>query len=220
MLKAIIFDMDWVLVKTNWANWKSFVKVFEKYWVDIQQSDRKKYLWRSLEDQLKMWKEEYNIKKDITLEDFQKEALWYQLEIMKDVLIPDPYVIKLVDDAKIKGIKIAVATSSEKNRAIKMLWLVWIYDKLDTFVSCEDVIKSKPEPDIFLKASDLIKIKPENCIVIEDALNGIRAAKSAWMKVVWKLWFHHTKEEFSIADLVFSDFNEVNLSDLEALFID
>lgn len=210
--------MDWVLVKSTWANWKSFVKVFEKYWVDIQQSDKKKYLWRSLEDQLKMWKEEYNIKENITLEDFQREALVYQLEMMKEVLVPDPYVIKLIDEAKAKWIKIAVATSSEKNRAIKMLWLVWVYDKLDAFASCEDVVKSKPEPDIFLKASDLLKVEPQNSVVIEDALNGIQAAKSAWMKAVWKLWSHHTKEEFNIAELVFSDFSEINIESLERIF--
>lgn len=55
-----------------------------------------------MEDQLKMWKEEYNIKENITLEDFQREALVYQLEMMKEVLVTDPYVIKLIDEAKAK----------------------------------------------------------------------------------------------------------------------
>jgi hypothetical protein len=49
-----------------------------------------------------MWKEEYNIKENITLEDFQREALGYQLEMMKEILVPDPYVIKLIDKAKVK----------------------------------------------------------------------------------------------------------------------
>lgn len=211
--------MDWVLIRSIWAAWKSFVMVFERYWVDIQQSDRKRYLWRSLGDQLNMWKEEYGITENIILEDFQKEALWYQLELMKDVLVPDPHTIKLIDDAKAKGIKIAVATSSERNRAIKMLWLVWVYDKLDAFVSCEDVIKSKPEPDIFLKASDLLGVEAGNCIVIEDALNGIQAAKSAWMRAAWKLGPHHTKEEFDIAEMVFSDFWEIDIGSLEGFLI-
>jgi HAD superfamily hydrolase (TIGR01509 family) len=52
-----------------------------------------------------------------------------------------------------------------------MLELVNVYDKLDAFVTCEDVKNSKPEPDIFLKAADLLGIRPENCLVIEDAVN-------------------------------------------------
>jgi len=71
-----------------------------------------------------MRKKEYNINENISLEDFQREAFKYQLEMMKDVLIPDQNVLNLIKSAKTKGIKVAVATSSEKQRAIKMLRLV------------------------------------------------------------------------------------------------
>lgn len=218
MLKGIVFDMDWVLVNSSWSNWKSFVKVFEQYGVDIQQSDKKKYLWRSLADQLKMRKEEYNIKEDISVEEFSKQALAYQLELMKEDLKPDPFVQKLIKEAKNKWIKIAVATSSSKKRAILMLELVGVYQTLDAFVTCEDVEKSKPSPDIFLKAAELLDIEPKNCIVIEDALNGIEAAKSAWMKSAGKIWKHHTREEFSIAEMAFENFSEIELQDLEKVF--
>jgi HAD superfamily hydrolase (TIGR01509 family) len=50
---------------------------------------------------------------------------------------------------------------------------------LDAFVTCEDVEKSKPNPDIFLKAAELLGTDAKDCMVIEDALNGIQAAKSA-----------------------------------------
>ena len=118
-----------------------------------------------------MRKEEYNIQENISLEEFREEALKYQLEYMKEDLKPDHFVQKLIQEAKNRGIKIAVATSSSKKRAIKLLELVGIYDQLDAIVTCEDVEKSKPEPDIFLKAAELLHIEPENCIVIEDAMN-------------------------------------------------
>ena len=218
MLQAIIFDMDWVLVDSAWYIFKSFVKAFEKYWIDIQSSDKRKYLWRSLEDQFKMRKDEFNITMDISLEDFSKEAYRCQLELMKDVLVSDDNVQQLIMEAKSQWIKISVATSSFKYRAVDMLQLVWVYNHLDVLVTCEDVENNKPSPDIFLKAAELIQIKPENCLVIEDALNGIQAAKSANMKAVAKLWQHHTKEDFISADFIFSDFSEISLPILQKLF--
>jgi beta-phosphoglucomutase-like phosphatase (HAD superfamily) len=71
-----------------------------------------------------MWKEEYNITEDIPLEDFREEALKNQLELMKKDLKPDPFVQKIIQEAKNKGIKIAVGTSSSKKRAITMLEMV------------------------------------------------------------------------------------------------
>lgn len=218
MLKGIIFDMDWVLVNSTWSIRKSFVKVFEQYGVDIKQSDKRKYLWRSLADQLKMRKEEYNIKEDILVAEFSEQALEYQLELMKEDLKPDPFVQKLIQEAKNKWIKIAVATSSSKKRAILMLELIGVYQTLDAFVTCEDVEKNKPSPDIFLKAAELLDIEPKDCVVIEDALNGIEAAKSAWMKSAGKVWMHHTREEFSIAEIAFENFSEIELQDLERVF--
>lgn len=218
MLKAIIFDMDWVLVNSTWSIRKSFVKVFEEYGIDIQQSDKKKYLWRSLMDQFKMRKEEYNIKEDILLEEFREKALAFQLELMKEDLKPDSFVQKLIQEAKDKWIKIAVATSSSKKRAIIVLKSIWVYEHLDSFVTCEDVTKSKPNPDIFLKAAELLGIEAKDCIVIEDALNGIKAAKSAGMKSAGKFGKEHTKEEFGMAEIVFEHFSKIKLQDLEKIF--
>lgn len=187
MLQAIIFDMDGVLINSSGYIGKSFALVFKKYGIDISQSDKKKHLGKSLSDQMKIWKEEFNIQQEINVEDFSKEALTYQLEFMKDELHPNKYIQKLIADAKKKGIKIAVGTSSHKERAITMLKLVEIFDKLDILVTFEDVEKGKPSPDIFLKAAELVNVQPENCVVIEDALNGIQAARAAHMKVIGKV---------------------------------
>jgi len=54
----------------------------------------------------------------------------------------------------------------------------------DGIVSGDDVEQSKPAPDIFLKASNLAGVEPEFCIVIEDSVNGVNAARAAGMKVV------------------------------------
>ena len=216
MLKAIIFDMDWVLVESAEAIKKSFEKFFEKRGIDIQDFDRNKHAWRSLADHLTIWQKKYNVSHDIIVQDLSEEAWKYQFEFM--TLKPNDNINRLIHNAKTKWIKVAVATSSTKKRAIEMLGMIEVYDKLDAFVTCNDVAKNKPNPDIFLKAAEMVWIAPENCLVIEDAVNGIQAAKAAWMKSLGRVWPHHTKEELSIADMTFTDFKDITLSDLEKIF--
>ena len=217
MLQAIIFDMDWVLVNTTRAIWPSFLKTLQTLWVDFGHYDEKKYLGRWLSEQFEIWKKDYNL--TISLQEFSEMAFKYELETMKDTLIPDPRVQQLIHDAKAKWIKIAVGTSSFKYRAVALLQLIDVYNQLDAFVTRDDVAKTKPSPEIFLKAAELLHIVPENCIVIEDALNGIEAAKAAGMKCAGKIWPHHTREEFGSADLVFWEFSEIDLEYLENVLI-
>jgi beta-phosphoglucomutase-like phosphatase (HAD superfamily) len=77
---------------------------------------------------------------------------------------------------------------------------------------------SKPAPDIFLKAAELLQIEPENCVVVEDAINGIQAAQSAGMKVIVKVKPSRSKEGFDKADRMFQEFDEISLLDLQHLF--
>ena len=222
MLKAIIFDMDGVLINSVWGIRKSFVKVFEEYGIDTEQFKtlhKEKYEGRTLSEQLQMRKEDLNIQQTLDPITFSRKAFQYQLELEKDKYIPNPNILQLIQEAKNKGIKIAVATSSAKERAITLFTLVGIYDKLDAFVSCEEVIKGKPDPESFLKTANLLNISPENCVVIEDAMNGIQAAKSAGMKAIAKVKPERISEWFDQADLCFEDFKELFLSDIEKLFI-
>jgi len=163
-----------------------------------------------LRDQLEMMKDENpQIPKDLSVEEFSKEAFKYQLEIMKEKLIPDTVIINLIKEAKETGIKIAVATSSLKYRAEILLESIGVLDKIDTLVTAEDVKNHKPNPDVFLEAAKRINIQPEDCVVIEDAINGIQAANSAKMKSVALVTDNHPKEDFVEANYTFSDFKDL-----------
>jgi len=80
-----------------------------------------------------------------------------------------------------------VATSSSRRRAKIMLDLLGVSPLLDAFITCEDVEKSKPDPAIFLKAAETLGIQPQDCIVVEDAVNGIQAAQAGGMKSAGKI---------------------------------
>ena len=80
-----------------------------------------------------------------------------------------------------KGIKRAVATSTGKARAVKIISLAGILEEFDCITGGDEVAKSKPEPDIFLEAAKQLKTDPAHCIVLEDSDRGIYAALAAGM---------------------------------------
>lgn len=219
MLKAIIFDMDGVLVKSEGAISKSFDMVLEKYGVKLNPENKGKFLGRPLKDHLEALKNENSeIPKDLTEKHFSEEAFKYQLELIKEKLVPDSIILRFIKEAKEADIKIAVATSSLKYRAEILLEKIGVLDKLDALVTADDVEKHKPNPDVFLETSKRLGILPQNCVVIEDALNGIKAANSAEMKSVAFVSENHSKEDFIEADYIFSDFKDLRLNDLKKLF--
>lgn len=211
--------MDGVLVKSGDAVAESFSCILGRFGVDFGNVNKQKYAGKSLRDQLEMWKEEYpGIPKEFTHHEFAEESTRREFELLKDELRPNETILNLIKEAKKKGIKIAVATSSTKYRAELFLKANGIYEHLDAFVACEDVEKHKPNPDLFLEAAKRVNVPPSSCVVIEDAKNGIMAANLAGMKSVAHLTKYYTESDFEEADYIFDNFACLKLGDLEKLF--
>jgi len=218
-MKAVVFDMDSVLVNTTGYNTIAYNKLLSKYGVKLDGEHRKKTVGMSLRDKLEMWKEDFGIKEEIDSLDFSKKAFAIQLELANKGIKPDKSVQDLIKSLKGESVKIAVATSSTTDRAKTLLDLVGVRDKLDVLVTSEDVQKHKPNPEIFLRAAREMGVDPTDCVVFEDALNGIQAANAAGMKSVAVLTEYFTKEDFeNLADLIIEDFSEIDLAKLKSLF--
>ncbi|MFA6064314.1 MAG: HAD family phosphatase [archaeon] len=217
MLKAIIFDMDGVLVNSPPFITKSFGVLLKEYGVVLTPEQRKKSVGMSLRDQLKEWEKEFSLPKIDPLE-FSKKSFKIELSLMENELRPNKTITSLISCAKQKGVKIAVATSSTKERAKRILDLIKVSKYLDALVTAEDVALHKPNPDLFLKAAELVGAKPSECVVFEDAKNGIEAANRAEMKSIALLTELTAPKDFEgTADLIIKDFSEVNLKLLEEL---
>lgn len=91
---------------------------------------------------------------------------------------------ELLTHLKQNNIKRAVATSTSRERAIKLLTLGDVVNDFDYIICGDEVVESKPNPEIFLKVAEKLNVKPENCIVLEDSRFGIYAAKSAGMNAI------------------------------------
>jgi len=207
-MKAIIFDMDGVLIDSPKYVWKSFNIILGEEGVHIGDEIVKKYLGKRLKDQLQMWKEDFKIK-DHNIEDFSKRAGELELGFYKKEL-NDLNVKNIIVNLKKSGFKLALATSSLKWRADKILNILKIKDYFKVMITAEDVEKGKPNPEMFLKAAEKLNVKSEECVVIEDAVNGIQAAKNAGMKTIALLTKFHTQKEFKDADLIISSLDELN----------
>ena len=216
MLKAIIFDMDGVLIDSIGPIWESFSRVLKDEGVNFSDDYIKRNLARSLRDNLQAWKTEFGIK-DYDLMEFSKKAGEIQFELMKKEKV-NSELLTLLQESKRNNVVCAVATSSLRWRAEKILDLLDIKSFFQALVTADDIKNHKPAPDVFLEAANKLNIKPEECVVIEDAGNGIDAAKNANMKTIGLITKYHSADELKHADLVIRDFSELNIEKIKKLF--
>ena len=177
---AIIFDMDGVLIDSERISFKCFQEVLKEYKYKMDEKFYLTMIGRNFKSIKAIMEEKYG-------EDFQfdiiyrkKADLAYEITNKNGVIVKDG-VHELLDYLKEEKYKIAVASSTRRERVLQLLEEAKIKDKVDYIICGDQVENSKPDPEIFLKAAKGLDIKPENCIVIEDSDAGITAAHAANM---------------------------------------
>jgi HAD superfamily hydrolase (TIGR01509 family) len=178
-LKGIIFDMDGVLVDSEPFIREAASKMFEQtYHVQVQPDDFRPFVGTGEDRFIGGVAELYGIK--LSMPRDKERTYEIYLEIIKHRLRPLPGAIDLVHQSRRRGLKLAVATSADHIKMVGNLHEMGLPpDDFDAIVTGNDVQRKKPDPQIFLLAAERLKLEPANCLVIEDAPNGIRAGKSA-----------------------------------------
>ena len=108
----------------------------------------------------------------------------YFRRIVKDNIKAQPGAVELIKSLAKSGVKMAVASSGPPENIELMVSSLGIKDCFGDLVPGREVTESKPSPLLFLRAAEKLGAKPEKCVVVEDALNGIAAAKAAGMRCV------------------------------------
>lgn len=212
---AVIFDMDGVIVDNytyHHRAWKLFCKT---HGLDFEKAFRSRVFGGTNRDHLETFFERSLSASEVSRFEEEKESLYRRLY--------RPH-IKAVDGvleflAKIKeaGTPCALATSSPAVNVAFVLSITATTDYFPVILDASHVNRGKPNPEIYLKAAARLQRKPWECVVFEDSVNGIVAAKAAGTKVV-ALSTTHTAEELPPVDLVIPDFCHTEVSDLEKLF--
>ncbi|MFH1332037.1 MAG: HAD family phosphatase [archaeon] len=213
---AAIFDMDGVLVDSNEYIRHSFNEILSPYNVHLSKSGFKQYLGISVRDSLKIWKKKYGV--NFKVEEFSKQAGMLELSLMKENLELDHNLLKFLNRLKCNGIPMGVGTSSLRWRAEEILNMLKIQNYFSVVVTADDVSRHKPNPDLFLAVAKRLNTPPEYCVVFEDAVKGIEAAKRGNMRSVGYLDAYHSEKDLRKADLVIRDFSEISYNKLKELF--
>lgn len=179
-IKAVIFDMDGVIFDTERIYLEDWTKVFEKYGYKMIKEVYISIMGTGRKNVKEVFRNEFG--QDLPIEEMyiEKDALLFEAIESNKVPLKEG-AVEILNFLGNNGYKIALATSAKRDRLDKQLKGANIQDKFGAIVCGEDVVNSKPNPDIFLKAAEILSVKPEECIVIEDSPAGIKAAYNAGM---------------------------------------
>lgn len=214
MIRAVIFDMDGTMVNTE-DMWKTINdKLSNHYGVTFDESIRVKMMGRKDSDGLALYKEYYNL--SAPLEEIVATRREMVLGSLDKIEVKEG-MYELLDLLDEVGIKKAVATSSFRAFAEKVLTEFDFYDRFDEIVTGDDVSISKPNPEIFLLTADKLGVTPDESLVLEDAQNGVEAAYNAAMKVFVIPHGHSNHHDFSKATKILSSMKEITKDELLSL---
>lgn len=213
---AIIFDMDGVIVDSNPFHRKVLTQFCQKHAHFLSEDQMKtKVFGRTNKD----WLTDlfggnitpYQIKK------YEEEMESQFREIYTPYVKPIKGSIRFLDLLRKNNITRAVATSAPKSNVDFILKKTRTAQYFETIITGDSIENSKPHPEIYLKTVEDIDSIPEKCIVIEDSLSGVVAARKAGCKVVG-ITTTHSNQELASTDWIINDFDKIKLENLEALF--
>ena len=185
MIKAVIFDLDGVIVSTDDCHYRAWKKMADEegIYFDREINNRLRGVSRmtSLEIVLEKANREYSEKEKQEMAERKNN---YYKELICELTPNDilTSVTEKLDELKENGIKIAIGSSS-KNTPI-ILKQIGLDNYFDAVSDGNNITHSKPNPEVFLKAAEMLGVAPEDCMIVEDAEAGIEAGKRAGMKTL------------------------------------
>jgi len=184
MIKAIIFDMDGVLVDSEPFHIEIEKQQFLMNQLSITNEEHHRYMgvatnvmWEQIAERHSL-----NVSVEELTEQNRIESIRFFTEVKEIPVMPG--LIELLEKLQQKKYPMAVASSSFPEIIELILERTGIRKYFQVVVSSQEAGKSKPEPDVFLLAARKLKVMPNDCLVVEDSKNGIKAAQAAGMRCI------------------------------------
>lgn len=176
---GVIFDMDGVLCDSEAFICEAAVRMFqERYGITARPEDFVPFVGAGENRYLGGVAEKHGVALDIDAD--KRRTYEIYLEIIRGRLQPLRGAKEFVAECRRRGLRLAVATSADRVKLDGNLREIGIpAESFDALVDAGDVVHKKPDPEAFLLAAKRLGLPPRKCLVVEDAPNGIRAAKFA-----------------------------------------
>lgn len=183
-IKAVLFDMDGLMVDTESLATEAFIHSAKKQGYDMTKEETLMVLGFTTKSIYEFW-ENYFRNSDVS----GKQLVDDHYKYIENVLFTTgpkkmPYIEELLKYLKENNYKVAVASSSNMNHIINNMEKTGLKKYIDEFASGAEVKNGKPAPDVFLLAAERLGVEPKKCLVLEDSKAGVIAGSSAGAKVI------------------------------------
>jgi len=213
--RAVLWDMDGVITNTAPFHFEAWRETFGQRGIEFTEEDFRQNFGLRNDSIIRGIMGNKVSDEDIKTIAQDKEANFRRR--LPRHISPLTGVVQLLKSLKEAGFRIALASSTPKENLNLLTRNLGIDKYFDAIVSEEDVTEGKPSPQPFLLAADRLKVPPSNCVVIEDAIAGVEAAKAAGMKCI-AITTTHPRDSLSQADLVVDSLEQVELNTIGSLF--
>ncbi|SFL88989.1 HAD family hydrolase [Pelosinus propionicus] len=179
-VKAVIFDLDGTLVDSEPNYSKADDVLLEEYGIQaLSEEIKKKYVGIGTREMMEDIKGMYGLKESIDVLVAKKNK--YYLDIAKENTIVFPEMYRFLQFLKENNYPLAIASGSSPEIIDIILTITNLTEYFDVILSADEVVKGKPAPDVFWEAAKRLGVPFESCLVMEDSVHGVEAAKSASM---------------------------------------
>ena len=180
--KAILFDMDGVLIESEWLMRASAIQALADYGVEAQHEDFLEFTGMGEDRFVGGVAEKHGLVYKTEMKELAYD--YYGQRVMAEAHIPAG-IKEMLQELHSRGITLAVCSAADLRKVRYNIQAIGVEESLFTaLVTGSDVARKKPFPDIYLEGARRVGMEPGDCLVVEDAVSGIQAAHAAGMDAV------------------------------------
>ncbi|MFC1663006.1 HAD family hydrolase [Patescibacteria group bacterium] len=213
MIRAVIYDLDDLMVNSvglHQKSWDVVLKDFNHNISELPEELSSSFMGIRVIDALKKIIKYFKLSVDI--DDFNKKRETAFLKLVTDELESMPGLLESLKLFKDNNFKIALASSGTGKYIDLVLDKFKIREYFTIIVSGDSVKKGKPDPETYIVATKKLELKPEECLVLEDATNGIVSAKKAGCRCVAVFNPYSPPQDHSKADMMVKSLNDISIN--------
>ncbi len=210
VIKAVIFDMDGLLIDSEPLWQRAEIEVFREVSIFLNHKLCKQTTGLRIDEVVDYWYNKFPWK-SISQRQVTENIIKRVIDLIAQQGEPKSGVKEIIEFLKGKNVKIALASSSAYPIIDIVLNRLGIKEVFTEIYSAVEEEYGKPHPGVYLTTAKKLGVKPQECLVLEDSLNGVIAAKAAQMKcIAIPELFPDYNPKFIIADLVMKSLTEIN----------